>query len=325
MFTNRLTLRTSPLVWGLVLVALVLVLPATGLAQAATEAAPPATLTAEQYMEREWNSTIKFMIGVVITVVLSLVIVAALFADYLLRKQGGSGFIPSSQNFLTGASALWARFSGMRLSEKAKNRDTNLDHEYDGIIELDNAAPPLFNYILYGSVAYAVIYLMVFHVFEASPLQEEEYRIERATKMASFAAYRARSGEANVTAETVTLSTESSVIARGQQLFMENCQACHGGAGEGKIGPNLTDRFWIHGGGIKNVFVTISEGVQGKMTAWKNSMRGADMAAVANYVLSLQGTNPPNAKGPEGQPEEPAATPATPTDSAVALAGTPNR
>ena len=66
--------------------------------------------------------------------------------------------------------------------------------------------------------------------------------------------------------------------------------------GGGGIGPNLTDKYWILGGGIKDVFKTVSEGGRsGKgMIAWKQQLKPLQIAQVSSYVLSLQGTTPAN-------------------------------
>ena len=91
--------------------------------------------------------------------------------------------------------------------------------------------------------------------------------------------------------------------------------ACHRPDAGGAIGPNLTDDHWILGGGIKNVFNTIMEGGRdGKgMVSWKATIKPSDIQKVASYVLSLQGSNPKDAKAPEGDVwTEEGAAPATP-------------
>ena len=114
--------------------------------------------------------------------------------------------------------------------------------------------------------------------------------------------YVARLG-ASVDENSVTLLTDAGALSTGKGLFEANCVACHGAAAEGKsgLGPNLTDPYWIHGGGIKNVFTTIKYGVTAKgMIAWKTQMKANELHAVASYVLSLQGTSPANAQAPQG-------------------------
>ena len=102
---------------------------------------------------------------------------------------------------------------------------------------------------------------------------------------------------------TVTLLTDAADLKSGEAIFTQNCAVCHMADGGGGIGPNLTDNHWILGGGIKNVFNTIMEGGRdGKgMISWKQSFKPSEVAQVASYVLSLQGTTPANPKAAEGE------------------------
>jgi cytochrome c oxidase cbb3-type subunit 3 len=87
----------------------------------------------------------------------------------------------------------------------------------------------------------------------------------------------------------------------GKTLFQKDCSGCHGDKGQGFAGPNLTDKFWIHGGGTKNITASINEGVPGKgMITWKGVLSPAEIQALAKYMHTLQGTNPPKAKAAEG-------------------------
>ncbi len=180
-----------------------------------------------------------------------------------------------------------------------------LDHNYDGIRELDNSLPPWWIYGFYLTIVFAVVYIIRFEMF-GGPGQEEEYRAEVARAEEAIAKYRETAKDL-VDANTVTLLTETKDLEGGKNIFQTNCVACHMADGGGGIGPNLTDPYWILGGGIKNVFHTISEGGRsGKgMIAWKQSLSPREIQEVASYVLSLQGTSPANPKEPEGDiPEE---------------------
>jgi cytochrome c oxidase cbb3-type subunit 3 len=163
------------------------------------------------------------------------------------------------------------------------------------------------------------------HVTGVWPDQKTEYEQEMAQAKAEVDAYVARLG-ASVDENTVTLLTDASALNTGKGLYEANCVACHGAAAEGKsgLGPNLTDPYWIHGGGIKNVFTTIKYGVTAKgMIAWKTQMKANELHAVASYVLSLQGSDPANAQAPQGdlwKEEGATATDSTltvPTDSTL--------
>lgn len=175
-----------------------------------------------------------------------------------------------------------------------------LDHNYDGIRELDNSLPPWWLYGFYLTIIFAAVYLVRFEIMDG-PDQEEEYRTEVAQAEEAIARYRETAKDL-VDANTVTLLTEADDLEAGKAIFQTNCVACHMADGGGGIGPNLTDPYWILGGGIKNVFHTISEGGRsGKgMIAWKQSLRPREIQQVASYVLSMEGTTPANPKEPQG-------------------------
>lgn len=174
------------------------------------------------------------------------------------------------------------------------------DHDYDGIRELDNALPPWWKYGFYVSIVWAGIYLTYFHVVKEGALQATEYTNEMETARIAIEAYKAKAADA-VDETTITLQADATILQQGASHYTKLCKVCHGGAGEGIVGPNLTDSYWLHGGDIKDVFKTIKYGVQGKgMKSWQQELSAAEIAQVANYVMSLQGTNPANGKAPEG-------------------------
>ncbi|MEJ2584637.1 MAG: cbb3-type cytochrome c oxidase N-terminal domain-containing protein [Robiginitalea sp.] len=175
-----------------------------------------------------------------------------------------------------------------------------LDHDYDGIKELDNRLPPWWVYLFYITIAFGVVYLVRFHVFNDYD-QELEYEQEMAAAREAIEEYK-KTAKDLVDVNTVELLTEASDLSAGEAIFTGNCAVCHMNDGGGGIGPNLTDDYWILGGGIKNVFNTISEGGRaGKgMVSWKTNLKPGEIAQVASYVLSLHGTTPANPKDPEG-------------------------
>ena len=174
-----------------------------------------------------------------------------------------------------------------------------LDHDYDGIRELDSKIPPWFLWLFYITIFFAVVYMLDYHVLNSSPLQDEEYQLQVQQAEVERAAL-INSG-AFLNEESVTLLTDPAALDAGKQIFTTNCVACHSSDGGGLVGPNLTDDYWIHGGGIKNVFKTIKYGVVAKgMISWQSQLNPKQMQDVASYVISLHGTTPANPKQPEG-------------------------
>ncbi len=175
-----------------------------------------------------------------------------------------------------------------------------LDHNYDGIKELDNNLPPWWLYGFYITIAFAAVYLLRYHVFNGDS-QIDELETELAEARTAIEAYK-KTAKDLVDINTVTLLTEASDISAGKSVFDTNCVACHMADGGGGIGPNLVDQYWILGGDIKSVFKTVSEGGRsGKgMIAWKQQLKPIQIAQVSSYVLSLQGTTPAKPKAAEG-------------------------
>tara|TARA_R110002049_G_scaffold252279_1_gene427498 strand:- start:1391 stop:2266 length:876 start_codon:yes stop_codon:yes gene_type:complete len=194
---------------------------------------------------------------------------------------------------------MYAKLLGSKSMEE--EHEIILDHNYDGIQELDNDLPPWWVYLFYAGIIFAVVYLARFHVFNDYN-QITEYEQEVAAAKIEIEAYK-KTAKGLVDANTVELLTDAADISAGKKIYGTSCVACHLSDGGGSIGPNLTDEYWILGGGIKNVFNTISEGGRnGKgMVAWKQILKPLERAQVASYVLSMQGTTPANPKAAEGE------------------------
>jgi cytochrome c oxidase cbb3-type subunit 3 len=176
-----------------------------------------------------------------------------------------------------------------------------LDHDYDGIKELDNTLPPWWVYLFYGCIVFSAVYLVRFEIMGGDN-QEMELKKEMAQAKIDVAEYMKTAPDL-MDEKSVTLLTDAASLAEGKTIFTTNCVACHRADGGGNIGPNLTDNHWILGGGIKNVFHTLMNGGRdGKgMISWKSTLKPKEMQKVASYVLSLQGSNPKDAKAPDGE------------------------
>lgn len=182
-----------------------------------------------------------------------------------------------------------------------EERRIELNHNYDGIKELDNHLPPWWTGMFYGTVAFSVVYMLIFHVWLSAPLPAEELALEQKQAQIDIAAYQAKAADA-IDERNVTMAENPQELESGQALFDKNCKVCHGAQGQGGVGPNLTDEYWIHGGALQDVFKTIKYGVPQKgMIAWKASFKPVEIKQVASYILTLQGSNPPGAKAPQGE------------------------
>jgi cytochrome c oxidase cbb3-type subunit III len=180
-----------------------------------------------------------------------------------------------------------------------QEQDVMLDHDYDGIKELDNVLPPWWVYLFYSCIVFAIVYLVRFEVY-GDYNQNEEFEAEMAQADLEIEEWKKTAPDL-MDKESVTLLTDEGALAEGKAIFTTNCVACHRADAGGAIGPNLTDEYWILGGGIKNVFNTLMEGGRsGKgMISWKDQLKPTEMQKVASYVLSLQGTNPKDPKPTE--------------------------
>lgn len=197
---------------------------------------------------------------------------------------------------------FWNKVLSLRPLEEEK--DMLIEHEYDGIKELDNPTPAWFMVLFYGTIAFAIAYLLIYHVFGIGQLQYDEYKTEVAQAEIVKKQYLSKAAN-QIDESTVKLVADAGTIKAGEAIFKQNCAACHGDKAQGVVGPNLTDDYWLHGGNIKAVFKTIKYGFAAKgMPTWEKQLSPKQISDVANYVKSLHGTNPPNGKEPQGEKEE---------------------
>lgn len=266
------------------------------------------------------STTFYFFVTVIIVEVL-----AVLFLAFSIRRMYMELMPKKDGAVKTSALGAWWDELDKKLFTKAvpveKEADVLLDHDYDGIKELDNALPPWWKYGFYITIAVAFVYIGYFHVFGSgkNPFQEYTYEMDKAK--AAKAAYEAQNkdkiDEANVP------MADAAGIKAGQVLFEANCVACHlkGGGGSQNppsVGPNLTDEYWLHKGSLNDVYATIKNGYPDKgMQSWTSKFSPKEISLLASYVKSLKGSNPANAKAPQGELYTETAAPAA-ADSAKA-------
>jgi len=244
-----------------------------------------------------------FTLILFVVVLLMLLKTFRVLSKVLLKAQGyteeeiAAEMSPVKQQKKTKNDVLLKLLSLRPLSEE---KDLIIEHEYDGIQELDNPTPGWFMWLFYSTIAFAVAYLLIYHVFGVGQLQYDEYKTEVA--QADIAKKEYLSKAANLVDEnTVKLTKDAAVLASGQAIFKQTCSACHGEKAEGKVGPNLTDDYWLHGNKINDLFKTIKYGVLAKgMPTWEKQLSPKQISDVANYIKSIHGSNPPNPKEPQG-------------------------
>jgi cytochrome c oxidase cbb3-type subunit III len=223
-----------------------------------------------------------------VTVIVMLLALAAVFFAVLVpdedRRRISTALSGMKRHFLAG-----------------KSPDVlELDHNYDGIRELDNRIPPWFSYLFLSTIVFAAFYMVDYHVLGTSKLMEDEYLDEVAA--ADLQRRISLAAEGTIDENALEALTDPEALKRGGEHFQKYCISCHGGQGQGIVGPNLTDGYWLHGGGIRNVYHTVKIGVPAKgMISWQLVFSPKQIQEIASYVLSLQGSNPPNAKKPEGE------------------------
>jgi cytochrome c oxidase cbb3-type subunit 3 len=242
-----------------------------------------------------WIALIGFVLVVILKEMLNLFLQQKT-EELQLEKEG---IDPKTIDKFAWYKKLMKKWTGARSIEEES--EIELDHNYDGIKELDNSLPPWWIYMFYATIIFGVVYLVRYHVLDGDD-QATEYTKAVAEAKAELEKY--KKNTPNVfDVNSVELLTEASDLKRGKAIFNLNCASCHLKDGGGGIGPNLTDENWILGGGFKNVFSTVYNGGRsGKgMVPWNKTLKGIDIQKVASYVISLQGTSPAKPKKAEGE------------------------
>jgi cytochrome c oxidase cbb3-type subunit 3 len=205
--------------------------------------------------------------------------------------------------YKTKAESKWTYAAIMKRMTKAipldREAEVATDHNYDGIIELDNSLPPWWVYMFYGTIIFAITYMIYFTYFDG-PTQQMEYDTEVAQAIQKKNEFLKKTA-ALVDETSVLILTDATALAKGKSSYITKCAACHGMNGEGLVGPNLTDDYWIHGGGIKDIFKTIKYGWPEKgMISWESQITPMEMQQISSFIITIKGTNPANPKAPEG-------------------------
>ena len=182
--------------------------------------------------------------------------------------------------------------------------DEKIIHEYDGILEADNHLPRWWLVSLYATIGFAVFYWMSYEALRVLPSPSASFAVEQAKAAEAEAAKLKAMGAANDD-NLLAMAKNAAAAAEGKEVFQKNCVSCHGPAGGGGIGPNLTDGNWLHGGKPMQIYTTVKDGfTKSGMPAWGALIGEERVRVAAAYLLSIKGTNVPGGKAPQGVPEQ---------------------
>ena len=175
-------------------------------------------------------------------------------------------------------------------------------HDVDGISEYNNPMPGWLMSILWGALLFGVLYIMFYALAFGDRGTDSQARAEAVQRRAAVQKYFDENPLVPPSAaELLAGAVDPAVLERGRDRFARTCASCHGEAAQGLIGPNLCDDRWLHGGEVTKIFTTIAKGVPAKgMPPWGRALAPEELSALVSFVRSLQGSNPPEAKPPEG-------------------------
>ncbi|QCR22207.1 c-type cytochrome [Pontibacter sp. SGAir0037] len=270
--------------------------PADVMAQApaadATEGGTPAVPVEVAFQDMPFM--LLFTVALTALVVMLLIATLFLLVRLFIPMMGDSIYEEDFRESWAGRLIFLLRGDFAVVTGKAKDV-IHSNHDFDGIQEYDNDLPPWWKYMFYVSIVFAIGYMLHFHVFKTGALMAQEYEME----MEEAALLAAKNADAVTNYE---LLTEAAALESGKAIFAQNCAACHGTEGQGTVGPNLTDAYWLHGGDVNDIFKTVKFGVPAKgMVPWQGKLTKDQILEVSSYILSLQGSNPANAKEPQGE------------------------
>lgn len=242
-------------------------------------------------------STLYFY-GFSVLIIVELLII--FFFLYVIRYLTGIDKVKSKSEEIAAKNntTWWQSINKLRPIEEEDSMDTG--HNYDGIRELDNITPPWFIAAFAATIIFAFVYIYRYQIVHSAPSQLEEYETEmREAKIVQDSLLKLEGN--SVDENTVTMLGKSDIDA-GHKLYIANCAACHGELGQGGVGPDFADDYWLHKGSIKDIFISIKYGwVDKGMKSWKEDFSPIQIAQLASFVKSLKGTNPPGAKEKQGE------------------------
>lgn len=313
---SRLALEKQKSFQKAAMIALVLLFSSLSQSSFAQEAAAAA---APNYGGLSQNTFYAFVL------VIGIEVLAIFYLAFMISKVYGDLRPRKDAAEKSALGAWWANLDKKFFTKATpveKEADVLLDHDYDGIKELDNALPSWWKYGFYITIAVAVFYIISFHITGSGKNPYQEYAAEMDKAKVEKEAYEANNKD-KVDEKNIPMA-DAAGLAKGKEIFESKCWPCHGKLGEGGAGPNLTDDYWIHKGSLNDIFASIKTGYPDKgMQSWAKEFTPKQMSFLASYIKTLRGTNPPGGKAAQGDLFTEAGTtnqPAAGTDTTKAAA-----
>lgn len=268
-----------------------------------------------QTSELQWVEEFKQMdssqltLLVIVAIILGVILILLVLMIYLMTFM--SAVFKKQNPELADEPTWWEEFKlnyivgRMKPVGSKEEKDLQLDHSYDGIVELDNHMPPWLANVFYLTIGFAVVYFTYYSVLGLGLTQAEEYEEELRVASIQIEAFKAKA-ESDIDETTVVFDATREALTVGKKIYDSNCAACHASDGGGGVGPNLTDEYWIHGGSIEDIFKVVKYGVVEKgMIPWEDQLSPIEMQQVSSYIMTLTNTTPANPKDPQGDKYEP--------------------
>lgn len=263
----------------------------------AQEAAP----AANPYFTHLSQTSFYLLVSVIIVelaVIISLLFVLRFLAGIKRKRKPAKAAVPGKPRV-----SWMEKINNTKTVDAAAEADEDMGHDFDGIHELNNPTPPWWKWGFVFTVCFGIVYFWRTEISHSAPGQLEELAAAEEKAAVAKEEYLKKAAN-NIDESNVVLLTNPDDLAVGQKMFISNCAPCHGPQGQGVVGPNLTDDYWLHGGKINEVFKTIKYGVADKgMKAWQEDFSPKQLAQLASFIKSIHGSNPPNAKEAQGQKE----------------------
>lgn len=175
-----------------------------------------------------------------------------------------------------------------------------LDHNYDGIQELNHPLPRWWNTIFYISITFAVLYF-VYYQFLGGPSLNDEFKKEYAVVEKVQAEFKAANSAFKHQTYEKTVADDG--VNKGKVVYETYCLPCHMEGGRGETGPNLTDKYWLIAKGTpETIYSVVFNGSEANgMPIWSEMISQEEIYQVVSYVMTLKNTNVPNGKAPQGE------------------------